>query len=164
MEESKELKELKESTVEKFAPNFILAAVSVCLVDLRSKLDRPKGDILYAINKNQTALLRNEKEVDEARIELLKNAAELTDNGDVKLAKQGFKGVDGNEMETAVFTDDEHESNFHKEYQELMSTDNPDFKFFKIPLSRWNDVEIKEGVGEIVNERFLFKYIIDEDK
>lgn len=144
-----------------FATNHVLSQVLICLVDLNEKLNQPTGDVLYALNKNMTALTSNAKEVEASRISLLKEASKLSENGEVKLAKQGSLDDNGNEIDTAVFKSNSAKEGFFKEYNSLMDADNKDFKFFKIPLSKWMLVKIKEG-DSVKNLAYLFEYIINE--
>lgn len=155
---------MKETKEELFATNYSLSQLLVCLVDLQKKINKPTGEILYAINKNKTKLVANAKEVNEARIDLLKSACKLDKNGGPLMKAQGKVDNNDEEVDTAVFKSTTTEKNFNKEYTSLMNAENKDFKFFKIPLSRWKKVVMKEEEEEVVNLDYLFEYIIDDKK
>ncbi len=147
-----------------FATNYSLSRLLICLMDLQRKINKPTGQILYAINKNKTKLISNSEEVESVRISLLSANCKLDDNKKPLMKMQGSFDGEGNEIETAVFKNKTSEKTFKKEYGELMNAENKDFKFFQIPLSKWLKVVMKEDEDEVIGLDYLFEYIIDEDK
>ena len=64
-----------------FATNYSLSRLLICLMDLQRKINKPTGQILYAINKNKTKLISNSEEVESVRISLLSANCKLDDKG-----------------------------------------------------------------------------------
>lgn len=158
------MSETKKTTKKLSPTNYSLQQTLIALVDLYDKIDGPSGHILYAINKNKTRLIVNGEEVEKTRISLLTESCKLGDNGKTLMKKQGVKDDKGDDVETAVWKDKDSEGKFYKEYHSLLNTENEGFEFFKIPLDKWLDIEIKKDTSPVVNIDYLVEYIVDEEK